>query len=574
MIVWTLSICVQNDLIITQTSGTDIGYDCTHDSECRSGNGGKYSECNQHFHKCVCTINAMGNEELYSTDCNGKALTEAGYCSKDCFDRELRKWENGEDWYGNIPAPFTTLYIEDKQTPVCFDPNRADNSVPAGFVIKNSSIPGAGRGVFTTQFIRRGTLVGPYKGYIEPNSEIAVESGYSWKVVADSVRPEPTWIDGKDISYSNWLRYINMPTNADTENLVVLQHQGEMYYAAFKSIPAGTELLLHYGTEYAEVLNIDYIRPDYYYAHEDYVGGACYSGEGTDCLYDTNAVCIDETCLCKPGSHARYGACITDGTLGGRCFTKDGERCTNDENAICRRGVCVCNDNANAVNTICVLDETFGGRCSGKNGEDCKVDNNAECVDGICDCKYATAAIFGKCMKDEMVGGKCAAHNSDSCKKDKNAECVNGLCTCVHGTLQMGQFCIRVESFGELCFGLTGTECENDINAVCVDGVCQCREGSSAMDGYCMQDEKLGGKCLGAYDWPCKLEKQAVCRNGRCECRAGSSEAEGSCVSDGTLNGLCKRGECKGKGVVCNTVFNKCVCRRRLVNSVGRCVKQ
>lgn len=40
-----------------------------------------------------------------------------------------------------------------------------------------------------------------------------------------------------------------------------------MYYAAFKSIQAGTELLLHYGTEYAEVLNIDYIRPDYYYAH-------------------------------------------------------------------------------------------------------------------------------------------------------------------------------------------------------------------------------------------------------------------------------------------------------------------
>jgi hypothetical protein len=40
-----------------------------------------------------------------------------GLSVKMCFP-ELRKWENGEDWYGNIPAPFTTLYIEDKQVAI------------------------------------------------------------------------------------------------------------------------------------------------------------------------------------------------------------------------------------------------------------------------------------------------------------------------------------------------------------------------------------------------------------------------------------------------------------------------
>lgn len=69
-----------------------------------------------------------------------------------------------------------------QKTPVCFDPNRADNSLPEGFVIKNSTIPDAGRGVFTTQFLRRGTVIGPYKGIIETDSELAKESGYSWTV--------------------------------------------------------------------------------------------------------------------------------------------------------------------------------------------------------------------------------------------------------------------------------------------------------------------------------------------------------------------------------------------------------
>lgn len=158
------------------------------------------------------------------------------------------------------------------------------------------------------------------------------------------------------------------------------------------------------------------------------------------------------------------------------------------------------------------------------------MDTNAECVDGICECKYATSAIYGHCLKDEAAGGRCN--------------------------------------------GLSGTKCKNDVNAVCIDEICQCGEGSTVIDGNCMQDERLGGRCLGPSGWPCKLEKQAMCWNGICVCRQGSSKADRSCVLDGTLHGFCTHGVCEGRGVICDTKINKCVCENGFEEFVQSCIKQ
>lgn len=617
-IIWTGFVILGLVIFTASVVGTDIGYPCTNDSACEQGNGGKYSACSKVFRVCVCTVDIRGEEAIYSTRCDDLSCTVAGFCSKSCAPKEILKWREGEDWYGNITVPFTSIFIQDKKTVICYDPDRALNSVPEGLVVKNSTIPGAGLGVITDRYIQRDTVMGPYKGIIELDTNIAVQSGYSWKIRKDSVRNQLTWVDAKYKHMSNWLRYVNMPNSENDENLVAMQHRGQMYYQAFKSIPAGTELMVHYGEEYAEFLSIDdYPPPSYYYGHKDYAGGACNSGEGGKCYNDHNGLCIDKTCICRPGSHFRYGACITDGTLGGRCFNAEGETCKNDQNAVCHRGTCVCKDNCTAVNNVCVLDEMFGGHCQGNDGEDCLRDTNAECVQGLCDCKYSTTAIYGSCIKDgtvggrckgragtrckhdknaqcwggfcacksgssnidgrcmldEMVGGKCAGKDLKPCALDRNAVCVNRTCICMPETSPVGELCLQDEVYGGRCNGRNNSVCLKDTNALCRDGICVCREKSSSVDGTCKQEERLGGRCAGANGWPCKLDQKVVCLDGICQCRPGTSEARGTCILDGHLGGMCKHGECLSSNIICDTQVNKCMCRAGLKDHGGRCVK-
>ena len=60
--------------------------------------------------------------------------------------------------------------------------HRAAHTLPDGLWIRSSSIPNAGHGVFSTEFIPKGTRFGPYDGVIESNYEKAHSTGYSWQV--------------------------------------------------------------------------------------------------------------------------------------------------------------------------------------------------------------------------------------------------------------------------------------------------------------------------------------------------------------------------------------------------------
>ena len=60
--------------------------------------------------------------------------------------------------------------------------HRAAHTLPNGLWVRNSSIPNAGLGVFSTEFIPKGTRFGPYDGVIESNYDKAHSTGYSWQV--------------------------------------------------------------------------------------------------------------------------------------------------------------------------------------------------------------------------------------------------------------------------------------------------------------------------------------------------------------------------------------------------------
>lgn len=67
---------------------------------------------------------------------------------------------------------------------------------------------------------------------------------------------KPCYINGRDETTSNWLRFINCARNEEEQNMVSYQHCGQIYYRTFKDIQPGMELLVWYGEEYAKELGI------------------------------------------------------------------------------------------------------------------------------------------------------------------------------------------------------------------------------------------------------------------------------------------------------------------------------
>ena len=64
------------------------------------------------------------------------------------------------------------------------------------------------------------------------------------------------YINGQDVRFSNWLRYINCSRVEEEQNLVAFQFQGKIYHRAYKDIKVGDELLVWYGDEFAHQLGI------------------------------------------------------------------------------------------------------------------------------------------------------------------------------------------------------------------------------------------------------------------------------------------------------------------------------
>lgn len=64
------------------------------------------------------------------------------------------------------------------------------------------------------------------------------------------------FLDGRDESQSNWMRFVNCSRCEDEQNLVAYQYRGEIYYRTYKSVSPGKELLVWYGESYAKDLGI------------------------------------------------------------------------------------------------------------------------------------------------------------------------------------------------------------------------------------------------------------------------------------------------------------------------------
>lgn len=120
--------------------------------------------------------------------------------------------------------------------------------------VKESNIPGAGKGLFTTEFIPKGTRIVEYKGRIRTWKEVENEDSnfYIFYVTEDRV------IDASRNKKSP-ARFINDARGLKKikglkNNAQFVVDGVRVFVDATRDIPAGAEILLGYGKEYWDVV--------------------------------------------------------------------------------------------------------------------------------------------------------------------------------------------------------------------------------------------------------------------------------------------------------------------------------
>lgn len=120
--------------------------------------------------------------------------------------------------------------------------------------IKESGIPGAGKGLFTNAFIPKGTRIVEYKGRIRTWKEVEHDDNnfYIFYVnedhVIDSGRYKTS--PARFINDARGLKKIKGLTN----NTQFVVDGLRVFVEATKNIPAGAELFIGYGKEYWDVI--------------------------------------------------------------------------------------------------------------------------------------------------------------------------------------------------------------------------------------------------------------------------------------------------------------------------------
>ena len=122
------------------------------------------------------------------------------------------------------------------------------------FKVKKSTIPKAGKGLFSKVKIRPGDCIGHYTGKVltdaQANLEPYIDSLYLVWVCKDY------WIWGEG-PLSNYTRFINHDDKKPNAELVTSNRWKTARIVATRKIKRGEEVFFDYGEEYWEVVDIE-----------------------------------------------------------------------------------------------------------------------------------------------------------------------------------------------------------------------------------------------------------------------------------------------------------------------------
>lgn len=123
-------------------------------------------------------------------------------------------------------------------------------------VVKKSSLKGAGKGLFTTKSIPKGTRIVEYKGKVTTWEEASSGrgfNGYIYYVNKNHV------IDAKKTltalaRYANDARGLSKIEGLSNNSKYVQDDDNRVYIESFRNIEAGDEIFVSYGKEYWDVV--------------------------------------------------------------------------------------------------------------------------------------------------------------------------------------------------------------------------------------------------------------------------------------------------------------------------------
>ncbi|XP_041482276.1 PR domain zinc finger protein 12-like [Lytechinus variegatus] len=129
--------------------------------------------------------------------------------------------------------------------------------MPPQVTLCPSSLPGVILGVFSTDWIKEGTEMGPYSGRIVRPQDIPTDrdNRFMWEVFDDEGRLVH-FVDASEEATQTWMSHVNCARNDQEQNLEVFQMGSEIYYRAIKTIPPDQELLVYYGSSFDLFLGI------------------------------------------------------------------------------------------------------------------------------------------------------------------------------------------------------------------------------------------------------------------------------------------------------------------------------
>jgi SET domain-containing protein len=122
-------------------------------------------------------------------------------------------------------------------------------------VVKKSTIPNAGKGLFTKKFIPKGTQIVEYKGKISSWKDVKDEdgrNGYIFYVTRNHVinaLPVKTALARYANDARGLVRIKGIKNNCD-----YITYGKKAYIESKKDIPAGAEILVDYGADYWKVI--------------------------------------------------------------------------------------------------------------------------------------------------------------------------------------------------------------------------------------------------------------------------------------------------------------------------------